>query len=222
MRLDRRLTHPRRAYPLSGPRRSARSRGGLPFWLSVAALGILGALGVLLFHVLAFARSLDRLPPGLVVGGVPVAGLTAEQAEARLRAVYLSPVVLDYEGSQILLDPVEVNFQINTKDMLAQAPAWELSGSAWEEFWAYLWNRTPPAPEPIALQAGYDVERLRRFLADVAARYDAAGEPARADPDTLGFIPGSAGIAPAMAPSPPTSAMRCGWFCWNVTACVPF
>jgi hypothetical protein len=201
VKLDPRLLQSNRAFSPRRQRRAAQQRaaraagGASPLWLGLAGLGLLGALAALLFHILAFARSLDRLPPGLLAGGVPVEGLTVAEAEARLQQVYLSPVALDYRGRLILLDPAEVNFHINTAGMLAHAPAWELSGSAWEEFWAYLWNHKPPAPAPIALQAGYDVERLGIFLADVAARYDDPGQASRADPDTLGFVRGSAGSA---------------------------
>ncbi len=196
MRLDRRLlNNSRRSYSLARPRRSRRSFGGFLFWLVIAALGILGALGVVLFHLLAFARSLDRLPPGLVAGGVPVAGLTPPEAEARLREVYLSPLALDYGGAPIQLDPAQVGFHIETQAMLQQLPARLSSGSVWRDFLAYLWNRRPAAPTPIPLQAGYDPARLSDFLDEVAARYDDPGRTPHADPATLGFTPGSAGRA---------------------------
>jgi hypothetical protein len=193
MRLDRRLMNPRRVYPGSRSRQASGLPGGFRLWLGLGAAGLLGALGVLLAQLLLYARSLDRLPAGALVGGVPVAGLTRAEAEERLLDAYLSPLALDYQGSPIELQPAQIDFQIQARAMVAQIPIEQPAGSVWAAFWAHLWNRDPDPPPPVPLQAGYDQARLRQFLDDIASRYDEPGEAARPDPATLGFTGGSAG-----------------------------
>lgn len=199
MKLDRRAPRanlrPSASASLARPRQPGLSLGGLRFWLTLSAIGIVGTLGLLVYHLLAFTRSLDRLAAGLTIADVPVGGLTGAEAEERLRAVYFAPFQLDYRGSAIQLDPAQVNFRLDTSAMLAQAPAARSAGSVGRDAWAYLWNRRPQAPKPVALQAHYDQALLKDFVADIAARYDDPGRPALADPATLGFIPGSPGFA---------------------------
>lgn len=193
MQIDRRLgsrpapTRPRRPFKLGLP--------GFRFWLIVAALGLLGGLSLLLIQILLFGRSLDRLPAGLLIANVPVGGLTNAEAADRLTTVYATPLTLDYRGSVFQLDPAQVDFVLDTDSMLAQAAGanTDATASLRSGLWAYLWAETPPTPQPIPLQATYTESKLESFLAEVAARYDAAGSPAVADPDTLGFKPGSAG-----------------------------
>ncbi|MEK6575562.1 MAG: peptidoglycan binding domain-containing protein, partial [Chloroflexota bacterium] len=181
--------------PLRPRRRFKLSLGGFRFWLAVSAIGILGSLVLLLVQILLFARSLDRLPSGLIIAGVPVGGLTAVEATARLSDVYNTPLTLDYRGSTFQLTPSQVGFTLDADAMLAQAPSVEVSGSLWSAFWLYLWAQTPPPPDPIPLQASFDQTLLEDFLADVAVHYDDPGTPPQADPETLGFVPGTAGYA---------------------------
>lgn len=191
MRIDRRLTS--NPAPLRPRRQFKLPLGGFRFWLTLSAIGILGSLIVLAAQLFLFARALETLPAGLTIGEAPVGGLSNKGAEARLSQVYSSPVILDYRGNTIQLDPAQVDFQLDMAAMLSQVMMAQSSGSVWVDLWAYLWRAPPPAPEPIPLQASFDQTLLESFVADVAARYDNIGTPAQADPDTLGFIPGSSG-----------------------------
>ncbi len=49
----------------------------------------------------------------------------------------------------------------------------------WGGFWDYLWNRPLAQTRDVPLRLGYDVDSLRVYLADIAARYDF--EPGQAD-----------------------------------------
>ncbi len=183
-----------RPSPLRPRRRIKFAFPRFRFWLSVSALGILGSLVLLLIQILLLARSLDRLPPGLVVANVPVGGLTREAAAEWLTEVYNTPLTLDYRGNSFQLAPAEVNFKLDAGAMLAQAPL-AVNDSLGETLWAYLWAKPPPPPPPVPLQAAYDESLLENFLAAVSASYDDPGLPAAADLATLGFRPGSAGWA---------------------------
>ncbi|MBI3242454.1 MAG: serine hydrolase [Chloroflexi bacterium] len=193
MQIDRRLNS--RPGPVRPRRRFKLSLSSFRFWLTLSAIGILGSLVILLIQILLFARSLDRIPAGQVVAGVPVGGLTRPEAESRLNKVYGSPLTLDYRVSSFQLDPTTINFKLDTEAMLGQVSAAQSSGSVWADFWAYLWSEPPPPPPPVPLQASFDQNALNKFLTEVAAHYDDNGTPAKADPATLGFTPGSAGYA---------------------------
>ena len=191
MRIDRRLNS--NPTPLRPRRQFKFPLGGFRFWLTLSAIGILGSLIVLAAQLFFFARALETLPAGLTIADVPVGGLSNSEAEQRLSQAYASPVVLDYRGNTIQLEPTQVSFQLDTNAMFSQVVLAESSGSAWPDLWAYLWSAPPPAPNPIPLQSTYDQTSLETFLADVAARYDNIGTAVQADPLTLGFIPGSSG-----------------------------
>ncbi|MBI5292396.1 MAG: serine hydrolase [Chloroflexi bacterium] len=192
MRIDRRLTS---GPPPVRPRRPPvrLPLGGFGLWLALSGASLAAALLVLTLHVVLFATGRAGLPRGLVVAGVPVGGLSRAEAERRLDRAYGSPVTLDYGGSPIQLDPAQLNFYLDKDGMMAAVTDSPSTGSALAAFWDYLWGRVPLPPAPVPLQANYDQSRLDAFVADVAARYDDPGTPARADPDTLSFIPGSAG-----------------------------
>ena len=150
---------------------------------------------LVLIQILLYARGLDRIAEGQVAAGVPVGGLTVGEAESQLKATYDAPVVLDYRGDLIQLDPAQVKFQLDTTAMLSQASAAQTSGPVWIDLWNEAWGNALSTPAPVPLLASYDSTLLKNFVADVAVRYDDAGAPAKADPATLGFIPGSAGYA---------------------------
>ena len=196
MQIDPRLNRRSPLIRNSSPRRRFGFRfnaGGFRFWLALSAIGILGSLVLLLIQILLYARGLDRIAGGQVVAGVPVGGLTYDEAESRLQAVYSASVVLNYRGHLIQLDPAQINFQLDTTTMLSQASVAQTSGSVWADLWNDAWGRVPPTPAPVPMQVAYDQTLLKNFLADVAARYDNAGIPAAADVATLGFTSGSAG-----------------------------
>lgn len=162
-------------------------------WLGVlAGVLVLAALLLLLFEIVSFSQVYGRLPAGLRLGGVPVGGLTEDQAREQLQRAYNAPIELTYLDYPIRLTPQQVNFEIRTEVMLSEARQLQGDTDFWQAFWDYLWLRTPE-PLDISLRASYSQDRLRAFLDDVAARFDRPGTPPRSNPDTLGFIPGELG-----------------------------
>ncbi|MBI4771066.1 MAG: serine hydrolase [Chloroflexi bacterium] len=159
-------------------------------WLSVAAT--LAAVLLLAFEMVAYSRARAKMPPGLQVAGVPVGGLSREQALAQVINFYSSPLELLYGQSVILLKPAEVGFQLDTEAMLAAADQYRTDDPFWTGFWDYIW-RTPGRVEVIPLRFTYSEPEVRRFLTDVAARYDQPASAARPIPGTLGFEAGAPG-----------------------------
>lgn len=174
---------------LKAPRRRVR----LPLLELISAGMLLAALLLFVVELVDFSQQRDALRSDITVAQIPVGGLTPTEAQARWEAAYMQPIVLNYRGSPIVLDPVAVGFRVNSQVMLAEALAQSSDETNfWLSFWNYLWRR-PAAPANIPLVADYQPALLRAFLEDVAARYDhPAGRP---EPvlETLTFRSGAAG-----------------------------
>ncbi len=164
-------------------------------WLAIfSALSLMASVLLTVLELTLYSRSFEQLPAGLSLANVPVGGLTEQQALEQLLIVYGSPVDLTYQENPIRLEPASINFQVEANLMLPQVNQFRSNAGFWTGFWDYLWIQ-PAQTNDIPLRASYSTERLRAFLQDVALRYDRPGSPPRADPDTLGFIPGEPGHA---------------------------
>lgn len=164
-------------------------------WLGIfAGLCLLGAVVLMVLEMVLYSRSFAAMPAGVTLGGVPVGGLTEQQALEQLVLVYNSPLELRYGDELILLEPASVNFQVDANLMLPEVNQYRTNAGFWQGFWDFLWL-TPSQVVDVPLRAAYSRERLAAVLADIAARYDRPGSAPRADPDTLGFVPGETGHA---------------------------
>jgi beta-lactamase class A len=155
-------------------------------------ISLLAAITLFVVELVLYSRTFAVMPPGLSLGGVPVGGLTEQQATDQLLTAYGAPVELRYRDEVILLDPAAVGFQVNAALMLPEANQYRTSAGFWNGFWDYLWLRPAPVRD-VPLRAAYSPEKLRVFLEDVAARYDDPGSAPQADVDILGFVPGKPG-----------------------------
>lgn len=183
------------------PATTARVHGGILKqsnrlnWLGIfSGICLLGAIVLLVLEMVLFSRTFAAMPAGLTLGGVPVGGLSEQQALEQLVLVYNSPVELRYGEELILLEPAAINFQVDTNLMLPEVNQYRSNAGFWKSFWGFLWLQ-PGRINEVPLRSAYSQERLQAFLADVAARYDRPGSPPQADPDNLGFVPGEPGHA---------------------------
>ncbi len=164
-------------------------------WLGIfSGICLLGAIVLLVMEMVLFSRTFASMPAGLTLAGVPVGGLTEQQALEQLVLVYNSPIELRYDEELILLEPASINFQVDANVMLPEVNRFRTNDGFWPNFWDFLWLR-PGEVNEIPLRSAYSQERLKSILADIAARYDRPGSAPRADPDTLGFVPGEPGHA---------------------------
>jgi len=176
------------------PEQKVRNRSSfIPLrWVSIiliAAAVVLAA--VQLVH---YSRVRSNLPPGMVIAGVPVGGLTQEKAAERLLQAYTAvPVEVHYRDAVIQIKPAVIGFELDINAMMSAADLERLQQPFWGGFWDFLWNRLP-APNEIPLRATYSEERLRIFLRDeIAARYDQTPVAAQPLPGSTGFQAGKAG-----------------------------
>lgn len=160
-------------------------------WVSLAFL--LGAVLLTVLQLVDYSRLRGTYPATMKIAGVPVGGLSPQEAATRLLQVYSLPVELRYGDSVIHMNPSEAGFSLDIESMLAAADAQRTGLSFWGGFWDYLWNRQP-ATTDVPLVASYSPERLRVYLQnEIAARYDQPPTPATIIPGSTDFAPGLPG-----------------------------
>ncbi len=160
-------------------------------WISVIIIFIAVLLTVL--QLTSYSRIRSTFSAGTTIAGVPVAGLTRQQAADRLIQAYSLPVEVRYADAVIQIKPSVAGFAIDLEAMLAAADQQRISRPFWNAFWDYLWNRLP-APIEIPLRASSSEERLRAYLRDeVSSRYDRPPSPANPIPGSASFSPGQPG-----------------------------
>lgn len=170
-----------------------RSRNTSIFFRVVSILFLSATIILVIVSLINFSRQRNNYPAGMSIGGVPVGGLTPQQASERVLLVYTTPIEAQYGEYLIHIDPAVVGFELDTEAMIAAADLSRTSGSFWGGFWNYLWNQEP-TPVSIPLRATVSEEALRSYLQnEIASRYDIPPEPAQPIPGSASFAPGRAG-----------------------------
>ncbi len=159
----------------------------------VSALFLSAAIILIIISLVGYSRQRNSYPAGMTIAGVEVGGVNPQTASQRVLQVYSSPVEIQYAGSNILITPSLIGFQLNMDSMLAAADLTRTGASFWGGFWDYLWNR-PPTAAAIPLDSDLSEERLRAYLQnEIAPRYDTPPSPAQPIPGTVNFLPGAPG-----------------------------
>jgi beta-lactamase class A len=156
-------------------------------WLSLSF--ILSAIMLAVLQWQGYRQLQGILPSGSMIAGVPVGGLTRDQAAQRLNQAYDTPVELHYQKAAILLAPAEAGFQLDADGMLAAAEQ-DASVPLWDGFVRYLQGSPAPAVQ-VPLQASFSEARLRDYLnSQIVPRYD---QPAAQPMPRLGSVDWKAG-----------------------------
>lgn len=160
-------------------------------WVSL--FFIAAAIILTMLELTAYSRARGNYPEGMTIGGVPVGGVSPQEAAQRLLRVYTSPVEIQYAGTVIHLDPTLVGFTLETESMLAAADLQRTGSPFWVGFWDFLWNRQPQASE-VPLVASFSQDRLRSYLLEeISPRYDIPAIAAQPVPGQVNFAPGTPG-----------------------------
>ncbi len=188
------VPRPKRIPSQSPARASSIRLPGRRILLLVSLACLASAAALLASQWSAFASAPGRLPWGLTLGGVPVGGLTPEQAASQVEARYLAPVDLTYGQTPILLLPESVQFQVDVAAMLSAASEDQSPPNPLSDFWQFLWRRGEARSElRVPLQATYSEGALRQVLADISSRYDQPPTPAVPGLGDLFIYPGQGG-----------------------------
>ncbi len=168
-----------------------RPRSSFIRWASSVLL--IGTVILIFVQLIVYSRDRANFPAGLVIAGVPVGGISRQNAAERLLEVYSLPVELQYGDALIHLDPARVDFKLNLESMIAAADLQRTGSSFWGGFWDYLWGYTS-SPQEVPLDATYSEAQLRSYLHDdIAARYDKPPAPAQPIAGTTQFALGAPG-----------------------------
>ncbi len=187
---------------------SRRRRTGFPVLLTVSALLIIAASGLLVYYLVAFSRREQELPAGVTVVGINVGQLSERDAVARWERAYAEPILLVYKNNNgehpIQLHPDQVGWRISSEPMLAGALAsGEEGGGFWRRFLDFLLGIEQTVSRNIPLIADYQDNALEVFLRDVAVRYDDPPGKPTYDLDALTIHPGASGFALDIAAAMP-------------------
>lgn len=163
-------------------------------FLILALLCLVLAAGLGASQAVEYNVTLDRLPPGTTIGGIPVGGLSHSEAGARLAQAYaLTPVELTIQDSRGHIDPVAAGLELGLEGMLNQVDQVLAERSYWAGFWDFLWKRPAPAVET-GLICSVDENRLRSYLVDLlGSRYDQPPTSAAPVPGDSTFLAGQPG-----------------------------
>ncbi len=125
-------------------------------------VGFMGGVALLLFTLLAWNLAYwDRIYPGVYVGPVSLAGLTVDQAEARLREAFPYPtqgrVRLTWQGRTWQARPLDLGVMIDYR-AVAEA-AWKVGRTGpwwarWKARWQ-AWRRGVNLPLPLLFHEGW-------------------------------------------------------------------
>ncbi|MCI0394495.1 MAG: class A beta-lactamase-related serine hydrolase [Chloroflexi bacterium] len=168
------------------------SSPGLGQWLVVTVM--VAAVLFLLFKLYQYGSFRRFYPAGLTIAGVPVGGMTREQAAEQLNARYLAADIIIYHASEaVAVNPTDAEFTLDLETMLSQADFQRQQQDFWAGFWGFLWGR-PVEVEQVELSATNNPEALRRVLEQIATVYDKPAQPPQPVPTTLSFQYGETGV----------------------------
>ena len=110
-------------------------------WLLIVAIVVLVALSGVAAAAYGYDRSQsDVVAKGVHVGGIPIGGLTADQARARLSAKFRTlsrPIILTYKGGRLVLTAKQAQVRVDVDALVDQALAQSHKGwfvsRAWRE-----------------------------------------------------------------------------------------
>jgi len=158
-----------------------------------ASFLLISTLVLLIVQLILYSRDRANFPAGLVVAGIPMGGVSRQQAAERLLRIYNLPVELRYGDSIIHMDPAVADFRMNLESMIAAADQQRTSSPFWGGFWDYLWGDVSN-PIEVPLDASFSEGLVLRYLQDeISARYDKAPSPAQPIAGTTQFELGEPG-----------------------------
>ncbi len=161
----------------------------------LAGIFIASAILVLAWQALLFMQSTSGYPAGMTMAGIPVGGLSQEQAVERLMEVYDAPVHANFNDQTISLKPSMMGFVLDLNSMFAEAKKIDQRSNGLQGFWRFLWRQNGQ-PDEVVLATTVDEDKMRAFLRDeIQPRYDQPAAPYLPVPGGMEFTAGSPGLA---------------------------
>jgi hypothetical protein len=166
----------------------------------VLAIVILGVIGWTNYRRIRAEYDTYRtlIQPGIHVAGVPVGGLTPEQARARVAEQVAEPYYRDfslsYQDEDLALSPgKDLALEIPVDEMVDEAAAASHNYDYWQGFRLWLQGETIPLEMDVPLQMSFDQSAAGSYLAGVADALDVPALEPMVNVQALTFIPGRPG-----------------------------
>jgi beta-lactamase class A len=140
-------------------------------WLILTIFILLG--GFLVYQGFLFRQAQVRniLPPGTVVAGVNVSGMTMEEARLQVSARYYRPLYIFHGDNHVEVDPRDVGFVLDEEAMFGQLQAELLQVETAIRFASFVLNQ-PLGTISIPLAATHDREGVVFILENIAGFLD--------------------------------------------------
>lgn len=167
-------------------------------------LGLIAFLasGYLLYQGYLYLQVRDVLPAKTTIGEVDVAGLSLEEARAKVTAAYAKPVVVIYQGEWVELEPAQLGFTLDIEAMMAETEAAWASLSFFEGYLGFL-GGNPITPIQIGLHASHDPAAVALAVQSVAAILDRPAQSAQITATSLSVQQAQGGYVTNVAASVP-------------------
>jgi lipoprotein-anchoring transpeptidase ErfK/SrfK len=166
----------------------------------IALVAALAALVCVAAGAYAWDRSkIGEIANGVKVGGVPVGGLSTDQARQKLRRQLVDPlkrpVTVTFQGKRYVLSPRRLEVHADLDGMVDAAEAASREGSLPTRIWRYATGddvyRSLPA------RVGYSKKAIDEFTAAAAEAIDTPAQDATIAPTpaSINPVPGKNGIS---------------------------
>ncbi len=160
-------------------------------WLTI--LSIFAAAIYFSLQLVAYSDVRARLQVGTSVEGIPVGGLTQQEARDKLNQIYSRPVEVYFQDAIIHIDPASFSFRVDLDAIFAVVETFRSDTNFWVGFWAYLWNQQPGAVD-VEISIDYDRRQLEDVLTGINELYAVRPGEARGNAETINFEAGAPGL----------------------------
>jgi vancomycin resistance protein YoaR len=140
----------------------------------------------------------DTLHPELNVAGIPLGGLTEQEAAARLQAkaekLMQARLTLTLAHQSFFIDPKQIKLRYNVQQTLLQAKQRSDELSSLFHYWNAFWGEVPPPDLPFSVQ--YDHGELTRLVESISRQVNrpAVSASAQVSGKAIAIVPEQAGI----------------------------
>ncbi len=142
-----------------------------------------------------FKVSAAPIPPGVYLGGLDLSGLKdTQEIRQHLEYVYRQPIAVYFAGERLVLRPETIDFHVDVEQMVAEASQY-LEGPTFVDIAVRAALGLEQRRRDVPVRFTLNGEKLRAWLATVAADYNRGPQPARVLPPTSRWSEGGTGEA---------------------------
>ena len=166
-----------------------RRRTGYLGWLIIIAAVVVLFLA---WQYFSFRLAGRTLPAGMTMAGLPVEGMTREQALNALEVAFSTPVEVVCQEQHLTLTPDTVGLRYDAEETAAHLDAALSARGGPDGFIAHVLRRQPgPVDVPVAVS--YSTQQIDGFLVRIAKQYNRPAQEPVPLSDSLTFRPGQPG-----------------------------